>query len=173
MNPNSYTCSDHGLDRILSSYWLAHFYLMKKSTNVLIYFGLDCRMLKFFTHEPQSKEQFMFLPHFWSMLRQKRSWSEHMQIVIQTIRRLDSFRTFNFYQIFKIKNQKSKTYSGWYPFQGLSNGTTLMQVQSVWRYLWNKIESFSGPQTAGFRKPPMFVETLLWKNSKFREFSFT
>ncbi len=24
-------CSDHGLHRILSSYWLAHFYLMKKS----------------------------------------------------------------------------------------------------------------------------------------------
>ncbi len=29
----------------------------------------------------------------------------------------------------KIKNKK--TYRGWCPFQGLSNGTTLMQIQSV------------------------------------------
>ncbi len=44
-------CLDHGLHRILSSYWLALFYLMKKSAKVLLYFGLDCRMLEFFTHE--------------------------------------------------------------------------------------------------------------------------
>jgi hypothetical protein len=47
MNPTS----DHGLPRILSSYWQVHFYLMKKSAKVLVYFGLDCRMLEFFTHE--------------------------------------------------------------------------------------------------------------------------
>ncbi len=45
-------CSDHGLHRILSSYWLVHFYLMKKSAKVLLYFGLDCGMLEFFTQEP-------------------------------------------------------------------------------------------------------------------------
>ncbi len=42
MNPTT-TCLDHGLYRILSSYWLAHFYLMKKSDKVLRYlfwFGL-------------------------------------------------------------------------------------------------------------------------------------
>ncbi len=33
-------------------------------------------------------------------------------------------RTLNSYQIFKIKNRKLKTYSGWCPFKGLSNGTT-------------------------------------------------
>jgi hypothetical protein len=44
--------SDHGLQRILSSYWLEHFYLMKESTKVLRYFGLDCGMLEFFTHQP-------------------------------------------------------------------------------------------------------------------------
>jgi hypothetical protein len=44
--------SDLGLHKILSSYWLAHFYLMKKSAKVVLYFGLDCGMLKFFTHEP-------------------------------------------------------------------------------------------------------------------------
>ncbi len=32
--------------------------------------------------------------------------------------------------IFKIKNKKFKTYSGWCPFKGLSNDTTLMQIQS-------------------------------------------
>ncbi len=40
-------CSDHGLYRILSSYWLVHFYLMKKSAKGLHYFGLDCGMLEF------------------------------------------------------------------------------------------------------------------------------
>jgi hypothetical protein len=36
-------CSDHGLHRIQSYYWLAHFYLMKKSAKELLYvfwFGL-------------------------------------------------------------------------------------------------------------------------------------
>ncbi len=32
-------CSVHGLHRMLSSYWLAHFHLMKKSSNVQLYFG--------------------------------------------------------------------------------------------------------------------------------------
>ncbi len=45
-------CSDHDLDWILSSYWLAHFYLLKKSAKRLHYFGLDCGMLEYFTHEP-------------------------------------------------------------------------------------------------------------------------
>ncbi len=45
-------CSDHGLHRILSSYWLEHFYLMNKSAKVLLCFGLDCGMLEVFTHEP-------------------------------------------------------------------------------------------------------------------------
>jgi hypothetical protein len=41
----AHACWDHGLFRILSSYWLAHFYLMKKSAKVLLYFGLDCGIL--------------------------------------------------------------------------------------------------------------------------------
>ncbi len=39
-------------------------------------------------------------------------------------------RTLNSYQILKIKNKKGKTYSCCCPFQELSNGTTLMQIQS-------------------------------------------
>ncbi len=61
-------CLDHGLHIILSFYWLAHFYLMKKSAKVLLYFDLDCEMLKFFTYEPWSNKQLMstnnaFLKH--------------------------------------------------------------------------------------------------------------
>ncbi len=36
----------------MSSYWLEHFNFMKKSAKVLLYFGLDCEMLEFFTHKP-------------------------------------------------------------------------------------------------------------------------
>jgi hypothetical protein len=35
------------LYRILSSYWLAHFYLPKKSAKRIHYFGLDCGMLEY------------------------------------------------------------------------------------------------------------------------------
>ncbi len=81
-------CSDNGLHRILSSYWLVHCYLMKKSTKVALYFVLDCGMMKFFTFKPQSKEQVMPLPHLWSKVWPKRSRLEHMQSVIQTSRRI-------------------------------------------------------------------------------------
>ncbi len=89
---------------------------MKKSAKVLLYFVLDCRMLEFFTHELWSKE-----------------WFEHMQIVIQTSRWLDSFlheAAQSFALLSNIQDQKLKTYSDSCPFQGLSNGTTLMQIQS-------------------------------------------
>jgi hypothetical protein len=45
-------CSVHGLHRMLSSYWLVHFRLMKKSAKVQLYFGSGCGMMKFFTCEP-------------------------------------------------------------------------------------------------------------------------
>jgi hypothetical protein len=48
--------SVHGLNRILYSYWLAHFHLMKKSAIVQLNFGLGCGMMEFFTFKPQSKE---------------------------------------------------------------------------------------------------------------------
>jgi hypothetical protein len=34
---------------MLSSYWLAHFHLMKKSAKVQLYFGSGCGMMKVFT----------------------------------------------------------------------------------------------------------------------------
>jgi hypothetical protein len=56
-------------------------------------------------------QQLMSLPHFWSKVRRKRSRFEHMQNVIQTSWRLDSFlheaaQNFEPYQKFKIKNKK-------------------------------------------------------------------
>jgi hypothetical protein len=59
-------CLVHGLHRMLSSYWLEHFHFMKKSAKVKLYFGSGCGMMKFFTCEPQSKEQLMPLPHLWN-----------------------------------------------------------------------------------------------------------
>jgi hypothetical protein len=45
-------CSVHGLHRMLSSYWLAHFHWMKKSAKVQLYFGSAYGMMKYFTCEP-------------------------------------------------------------------------------------------------------------------------
>ncbi len=39
-------------------------------------------------------------------------------------------RTWKLFQIFSTEIKKSKTYNGWYPITGLSNGTTPMQIQS-------------------------------------------
>ncbi len=39
-------------------------------------------------------------------------------------------RTLKSFQIFRKEIKISKTYCGWCPFQGLSSGTTLMQIQS-------------------------------------------
>jgi hypothetical protein len=44
---------------------------MKKSAEVQLYFGLDCGMMAVFTCEPQSKEQLISLPHFWSTFGEK------------------------------------------------------------------------------------------------------
>ncbi len=82
------TCSVHGLHRILSSYWLAHCYLMKKSTKGQLFFGSDCGMMKIFTLKPQPKGLLMSLPHFWGTVWWKRSRLEHMQTVNRTSRRI-------------------------------------------------------------------------------------
>jgi hypothetical protein len=57
----------------------------------LLYFGLECGMMEFFTYELQSKEQLISLPHFWSTDRQKRSRFEHMQTMIRQAGGLEAF----------------------------------------------------------------------------------
>jgi hypothetical protein len=109
-------CSDHGLHRILSSYWPAHFYLMKKSAKVLLYFGLDCGMMEFFTYEPQSKEQLISLLHFWSTVRRKRSrfealstcklWSEQAGGLEAFLHEAAQTWSCFKYSALKLKNQK-------------------------------------------------------------------
>jgi hypothetical protein len=85
---------------------------MKKSAKVLLYFGLDCGMLEFFTHQPPSKEQLMSLLHFSSTVWRKRWRFEHIQTVIQRSRRLDSFlheAAQNFELLSIISRSKIKT----------------------------------------------------------------
>jgi hypothetical protein len=57
---------------------------MKKSAKVQLYFGLGCGMMEFFTCEPQSKEQLMYLPYLW----RKKSQLEHLQTLNRTSRRI-------------------------------------------------------------------------------------
>jgi hypothetical protein len=58
-------------------------------------------------------------------------------IVIRTSRRLDSClheaaqNFLKYFQIFKSEIKKSKTYSGWCPFEVLSNCTTLMFFKMI------------------------------------------
>ncbi len=64
---------------------------MKKSAKVLLYFGLDCGMMKFFTYKLQSQEQLLNLLHFWSTVRQKKLRFVPIQPVIQQGGLLESF----------------------------------------------------------------------------------
>jgi hypothetical protein len=45
---------------------------------------------------------------------------------------MELLRTLKSFKIFKSEIKKFKTCSGWCPFKGLSNDTTLMQIQSGW-----------------------------------------
>ncbi len=108
----------------------------EKSAKVQLYFGSGCRMMEFFTCEPQSKEQLMSLPHLWSTVWWKRSRLEHMQTVNRTSRRIGGLfawsgsELWSCFKYSRSKIKKFKTYSSWCPFKGLSNDTTLMQIQS-------------------------------------------
>jgi hypothetical protein len=42
----------------------------EKSAKMLDYSGLDCGMLEFFTHKPQSKDQLLTVTHFWGEIFQ-------------------------------------------------------------------------------------------------------
>jgi hypothetical protein len=99
--PSSPASLAHGFYRIRSSHWLAHFYLMKKSVKVPHYFGLDCGMLEFFKH-------FTHEP------------SSKEQLL--TLPYFWSPVWWKRFQFVLIQYNPS--------FQGLSNGTTLLQILS-------------------------------------------
>ncbi len=95
-------------------------------------FSLDYGSWVEYSNTPQSKQHRFFQQ---IKVRQPIGRKDSIQTVIRTSRRLDSFlyeADQNFEVFFKYSKQikKSKTFSGWCPFQGLSNGTTHMQGQS-------------------------------------------
>jgi hypothetical protein len=84
-------------------------FLMKKSAKVLLYIGIDCVMLESFTHETVIQRTIDVSPAFLEQGLAERSWFDHMQTVIQTSRRLDSFlheAAKNFELLSNIQDQK-------------------------------------------------------------------
>ncbi len=95
------------------------FYLMKKSTKVLHYFGLDCGLLeflKYFTRKPACKEQLLTLPHFGARFCEKVCVCVHVciQLVCRKNRRMrwifveggwELWSLFKYSRL-KFKNQK-------------------------------------------------------------------
>ncbi len=129
-------CLDHGLYRILSFYWLAHFYLMKKYSKVLHYFGLDCGWnssnILLTSRNPKNNCWLSNIFEAWIVgkdhgLWPYKPWSEQAGGWIHF--RMKRLRTLKSFQIFKTKMKKSKTFSGWCLFEGLSNDTTVL-IQS-------------------------------------------
>ncbi len=121
-------CWDHGLHRILSSYWLAHCYLIKKIRSIL---GVDCGMMDA-SRNPKNN---WCLSRIYGIrfgekdhgLSTCKPWSEQAR-GLDSI--LQSAQAFEVFQNIQEWNKKFKTYSGWCPFKGLSNDATLMQIQS-------------------------------------------
>ncbi len=83
-----------------------------QSAKMQLYFGSGCGMMKFFTCEPQSKEQLMPLPHLWNSVWRKRSRLEHMQTVNRTsrIRGLFAWSGSELWSCFKNSRSKIKNW---------------------------------------------------------------
>jgi hypothetical protein len=77
---------------------------MKKSAKVLLFFGLDCGMLEF--SRAIIQRSIDVSPAFWAHANRDTNKQEVGFICMKRL------RTLNSYQKFKIKNKKSKTYSG-------------------------------------------------------------
>ena len=67
-------------------------------------------------------------------------WSEQAGVWVKFC--MKRLRTLKLFQIFSTEIKKSKTHSGWCPFKGLSNGTTLIQIQSGRTVPLNLIRAF-------------------------------
>ncbi len=102
-------CSDHGLLRILSSSWLAHFYLMKKSAKVLLFLGLDCIRWNSLLMSRNPKNNWCLSRIFGAQFCGKdrglstcKLWPKQLGGWIHFC--MKQFGTLHAYQIFKIKN---------------------------------------------------------------------
>ncbi len=111
-------CSDRGLHRILTSYWLAHFYLMKRSA-ALFWFGLQDVGIHYSQAVIQRTIDVSpaFLEH--GSAEKIAVWAHancdpHKQEAGFNFAWSGSKRWTN------IQDQISKTFNVWCPFQGLS-----------------------------------------------------
>ncbi len=119
----------------LSSYWLAHFYLMKnpaKCCSILVWIA---RCWNYLLTSQNPKNNWCLSHIFGAQFSGKdrglstcKPRSKQAGGWIHSC--MKQLRTLNYYQIFKFKIKKSKTYGDWCPFQGPSNGTTLIQIKS-------------------------------------------
>ncbi len=129
-------CLYHCLHRILSSYRLAHFHLLKnppKCSSILVWIAEWCNSL----HTSRNPKNNWYLSHIFGArfgekdcgLSTCKPWTEQARGLEAFLH--ESAQNFEVIsQKLKTNIKKWKTYSGWCPFPGLSNGTTLMQIQS-------------------------------------------
>jgi hypothetical protein len=106
-------CWDHGLFRILSYYWLSPFYLWKnpsKWCSILVW-SADCWFSSNILLTSRNPKNNCWLS---SQTRDPNKEDEKRHFCMKQL------RTLKFFQKFKIKIKKSKTYSGWCPFQAYS-----------------------------------------------------
>jgi hypothetical protein len=129
-------CSVHGLHRILSSYWLAQCYLMKKSTKSCSFLVRIAEWWSSSLSSRNPKANWCLSRIFGVRFGEKDHGLSTCKPWTEEAGGLEAFlhgAAQNFELLSNIqdkKNKKLKTYSGWCPFKGLSNDTTLMQIQS-------------------------------------------
>ncbi len=129
--------SYHGLHRILSFYRLAHFYLMKKSTKMLLYFWFWLQDSLLTSCSPKNNWCLIFGTRFGGKdrgLSTCKPWSKQPGGWIHFC--MNRLRTWNSSQIFKIKNKIKKPIAvdvlfKTYPMVPLSCRSNLAR-----RYLW-------------------------------------
>ncbi len=125
------TCLEHGL-RVLKPRSFPPNCAPKMRERHLLFFGLRLVSKEFQHPAIRIKTEHHFSGFFHqTKVRQPIGRQDSMQTVIRTSRRLDSFlheaaQNFEVFSNIQEWNLKSKTYCGWCPFQGVSNGTTLL-----------------------------------------------
>ncbi len=125
-------CLVHSLHRTLFSYWLAHWKNPPKCSSILVWvaewwiFYLRAEIQRTIDVSPAFMEYGLTKKiAAWAHANREPNKQEDWRPFCT-----EQLRTLKLFLIFKIKNKKLKTYSGWCPFKGLSNDTTLMQIQS-------------------------------------------
>ncbi len=109
-NESNFLCSDHGLHRNLSSYWLAHFYLTKnlpKCCSILVWIA-GCWNSLLRSHNPKNNWCLsrIFGARFGRKVCGLSTWKLWSKQAVGWIHFcMKRLRTLNSYQIFKIKTK--------------------------------------------------------------------